>query len=191
MVDGVAPGRFVKRLHEQAIETQIFLPSEGIDTDCHRLMTRRGLWAVGAKEPIPPRQVEAEVAVRLVVGHRVVHAVHVGRHDDPPEQPIDGLREPPIRMVEHRRGVEQNLESEHRNRGCADRRDCCALDAGRDQDLDWVETGAGRDVEVEVSVVHAMQPPQRGYGVECHVLEVDRQVKQDHRERDRDPARKR
>jgi hypothetical protein len=41
-----------------------------------------------------------------------------------------------------------------------------------------MEARAGRDVDVEVGVVHAMQPPQRRHGVEHHMLQVDGEVEQ-------------
>jgi len=55
-------------------------------------MTRRGLRTVGAEQAIPPRQVEAEVAVRLVVNDRMVHAMHVRRHDDPAQHAVEHPR---------------------------------------------------------------------------------------------------
>src|SRR3989304_9175199 len=44
------------------------------DPDGHRRMTLARLVAVRAEQPVPPRQVEAEVAVRLVGGDRMMHA---------------------------------------------------------------------------------------------------------------------
>ena len=46
-----------------------------------------------------------------------------------------------------------------------------------------MEPRAGRDVYVEVGMVHAMEPPKRGDGVEGHVLEIDREIEQGDRER--------
>ncbi len=38
----------------------------------------RGLGAVGVEQSVPPRQIEAEIAVGLGDHHRVMHPVHVG-----------------------------------------------------------------------------------------------------------------
>ena len=38
-----------------------------------------GLAPVGAEQPVPPRQIEAEIAVGLMAHDRMVHAMHVGR----------------------------------------------------------------------------------------------------------------
>ena len=43
-----------------------------------------------------------------------------------------------------------------------------------------MEAHARRHVELEVGVVHAVQPPQRRHRVEQHVLQVDREIEQDH-----------
>ncbi len=44
------------------------------------------------------------------------------------------------------------------------------------------------DVELEVRVVHAVQPPQRRHRVKKNVLQVDGQIEQDHSEHDRCPG---
>ena len=53
-----------------------------------------------------------------------------------------------------------------------------------------MEANAGGHVEFEIGVMHPVQPPQHRHGVEEHVLEVDGEVKQDHRRRDRKPGRR-
>ena len=63
--------------------------AELLDADGHALVAGRGLGAVGAEQPVPPRQIEAEIAVGLARHDRVVHAVHVGRHDDPAQHAVE------------------------------------------------------------------------------------------------------
>ena len=48
-----------------------------------------------------------------------------------------------------------------------------------------------RDVEFEIGVMHAVQPPQRRHRMEQHVLQVDRKIEDDDRGHDGDPGRKR
>ena len=39
-----------------------------------------------------------------------------------------------------------------------------------------MKAGARRDVDIEVGVVHAMQPPQQRHRVKHDVLEIDRKI---------------
>src|SRR6516164_9999006 len=57
------------------------------------------------------------------------------------------------------------------------------------RDLDRVKTHAGGHVELEVGMMHAMQPPQRGHGVKEDVLEIDREVEDHDRDDDACPPR--
>ena len=52
-----------------------------------------------------------------------------------------------------------------------------------------MEPGPCGHIEVEVGVVHAVQPPERGHGMEHHMLKIDRQVENDDREQDFEPER--
>src|SRR3954468_8439417 len=80
-------------------------------------MARFGLSAIGAEEPVPPRQVEAEVAVRLPLLRRLVNPGHVRRDHDPAQTTVDPLRQAHIRVAEHGGRVQQHLEDEHRKGG--------------------------------------------------------------------------
>jgi hypothetical protein len=53
------------------------------------------------------------------------------------------------------------------------------LDEHRQQNLDRVETQPGADVELEVGVVHAVEPPQGRHRMEEDMLEIDREVEDD------------
>src|SRR6185369_6833581 len=123
----------------------------------------------------------------LVVEHRVVDAVHVRRYDETPQPPLRPAGERRVRVVEHRRDVEQHLEYHDGYWGGADRRHGRALDDGGKQDLDRVEAGAGAEVEVLIGMMHAVQPPEGRDGVEHDVLEVDRKIEQHDAERQGQP----
>ena len=68
------------------------------------------LVSIGAEQEIPPRQIESEITVGFTANHGVVNAVHVGCHDEPSQQPIQPYRHLHVTVIEHRRGVEQNLK---------------------------------------------------------------------------------
>ena len=54
-----------------------------------------------------------------------------------------------------------------------------------------METRAGRDVDINVSMMHPMQAPKNGHVMKQAVLEIDRQVKQQERDRTFRPHRNR
>src|SRR5690554_2856831 len=75
-------------------------------------------------------------------------------------------------MVEHRGGVEQHLKDQHCQRRCPKKSHHGELDAHRNQDFQRMEAQPRGDIELLINMVHAMQPPQPGSGMEEAVLEV-------------------
>ena len=63
------------------MQPQFPLIAELIDADDHVRMTKSRLSTVSPEEAIPPRQVEAEVAICLAPVYRVVNPMHL-RCDD-------------------------------------------------------------------------------------------------------------
>ena len=61
---------------------------EASDADGHDLVPGARLCTVGAEQIVPPWQVEAEIAVGLVVLNGMVHSVHVRGNDEQPQQPV-------------------------------------------------------------------------------------------------------
>ena len=78
-----------KRLRQHAIEALFAGITKLIDADGHAEMASLGLVPVGAEQAIPPRQVEAEIAVGFARPDRVVDAVHVGGDHDPAQNPVE------------------------------------------------------------------------------------------------------
>src|SRR6516164_10907322 len=56
----VEPGIISERLNQHAVKPEFGRLSELRDADGHTFVPGRGLGAIGAEQPIPPRQVEAE-----------------------------------------------------------------------------------------------------------------------------------
>ena len=143
-------------------------------------MTSLGLCQVGAKQSVPPGEVEAEVAVRLPELGRVMHPMHVGCHDQPAEPAIEPLGQCHIAVVEQCRHVQQHFE-QHDSPHCRSQGgDHAQLEERRQQDLERMKARPGGDVEIEVGVVHAMQPPESRDGMKQHMLQVDCQIEQGH-----------
>ena len=44
---------------------------------------------IGAEQVIPPGQVEAEIAVGLAYDDRMMHPVHIRRHNDPAQHSVE------------------------------------------------------------------------------------------------------
>ena len=63
-IDGMAACRPPQRLKQHLIEAKIAAGAKQFDTDDHGFVTVSRLIAVGAKQSVPPGQIEAEVAVR-------------------------------------------------------------------------------------------------------------------------------
>src|SRR6266571_3571109 len=98
-----------ERLQQHATEPELASITKLLDTNRHGVMASRGLGAVGAQQSVPPRQVEAEIAVGLAPQDRMMDAVHIRRHDEPAQDPIDFRGNADVAVVEHRGGIEQDL----------------------------------------------------------------------------------
>src|SRR5947207_5032993 len=82
-----------KWLQEQLIEPQLPRIAKLRDANRHRLMSIDGLGAVSAKQSVPPRQIEAEIAVGLLSADRMMHPVHLRGHDEPAEPSFQPSRD--------------------------------------------------------------------------------------------------
>jgi hypothetical protein len=61
----IAAGITAEGLEQHAIEAQFARITELVNTDRHRFVAGGGLCPVGSEQPVPPGQVEPEIAVRL------------------------------------------------------------------------------------------------------------------------------
>ena len=117
--------------------------------------------------------------------------MHVRRHDEPTKGAIEVRRNEDVAVVEHRGRVEHNLEDQHGDGRRTQNHDDRQFDDHGEKDFNRVKTCACCDVEIQIGVVHAVQPPEGGHGVEHDVLEVDGEVEDQHRQQDRQPIRRR
>ena len=107
-------------------------------------MTGYRLGPVGAELPVPPGQVEAEIAVGLARHHRVMDPMHLRGGHDLSQHAVEALRKADVAVVEYRGGIEQHLEDQHRRRWRAERGNDAKLDRHGEQDLDRMEARACR-----------------------------------------------
>ena len=149
------------------------------------------LSAVGTEKTVPDRQVESEVAVGFWPEDRVMNAMHVGRNHQPAKDSLQARRNEDVAVVEHGGGIEQNFEKEDAERRCADRGNGGKLNYERQEYLGGMEPGAGGDIDVQVSMVHAMKPPQDRLVMKDPVLNVDHQIEREPGSNDGNPARDR
>src|SRR5881409_2263290 len=163
--------------------------AELVDAESHAFMTGLRLGSISSKEPVPPREIEPEIAIRFAPENGVMDAMHVRGDDEPTQRALNGEGQSDVAMVEHRSGVQSDFKYQHRERRCAQRDDDEELDAQRQQYLDGMKSRTGGHVHVQVGVVHSMEPPENGNGMKNAVLEVNRQVEQKQSEQPFQPRR--
>src|SRR5690606_11552164 len=131
------------------------------EPDPHGNMPVAGGGPIGAEKPVPERKAEAEIAVMLVGIDRMMHAVHVWRHNEAPQETVRPLAEPQIGVIENRRGIEENLEQDDGDHRRAKSRDCSHLDAHTDENFEWMEADACRRINMSVGMMDAVHPPEQ------------------------------
>src|SRR3990167_5670038 len=91
----------------------------------------------------------------------MMNTMHIGSDDKPSQIPVKFRRKKNIAVIEHRGGVEQNLENDHRYGRSSDNKDNRKFYGHGKQYLNCVKAGARGDIEVQVCLVHAMEAPER------------------------------
>ena len=83
-------------------------------------------------------------------------------------------------MIEHGGGIEQHLKDHHCYYGWTQYHDSGEFDQHGENDLECVESCPGGYVVVEFGVMHSVQAPENGYGVDHHMLQVDHEIHRHH-----------
>jgi hypothetical protein len=162
---------------------------ELLDAGHHARMAQGRLRPIGAEQAIPPRQVEAKIAVSFAPVDRMMHTVHVRCDHDPTQHAIETGGQPHIAMVEHGCRVQHDLKHQHGHRWRPKDQDRRELDEHGQDDLARMEPQARGDIEFQVRMVHAVQSPEPRHGMKGHVLGVDEQIEQEHGCRNGKPGR--
>ncbi len=71
-------------------------------SDGHVLMAFDRLSAIGAEQPVPPGQIEAEIAVGFADDHGVMHPVHVRGDHEISQYAVKSERDSDITVIERR-----------------------------------------------------------------------------------------
>jgi hypothetical protein len=82
-------------------------------------------------------------------------------------------------MVEQGGRVEDNLKKKHGDRGRADQEDRPLLDEKRRQYFNGMKTDATGHVQIQVGMMHAVDPPKEGNRVKKTVLKINDEVQND------------
>ena len=90
-----------KRLKHHAIHPEVAWIAELLDAYYHRFVSGSGLCSVGTEEAVPHRQVEPKIAVGFTHKDRMMDAMHVGRHHEPPQNAVDFARDANVRVIEY------------------------------------------------------------------------------------------
>lgn len=157
------------------------------ETDRHLQMPGSRLGAIGAAESIPPGEAEAKVAVRFAGDDRMMDPVHVRGDEQGPQPAIDAEREADVAVVEDGCRIEDDFEEEDCQRRRPEEQDRSHFDTDGEDDLQRVKAVGGAGIQIEIAMMHAMQPPQKWKKVEEEMLEVDDQIEGQYGEDDRQP----
>ena len=84
-------------------------------------------------------------------------------------------------MVKHGRPVQHDLKNEYRQRRGSENNHGGELYAHGNDDLDWMKSESGGQVNVQSGVVDQIQSPQHGNGMKHDMLDINDKIK------DRDP----
>ncbi len=139
-------------------------------------MAVAGLGGISAEQPVPPGQIKAEVAVGFRRVDGVMDPVHVRRHDEEAQDPVEAAGKLHVGMVEHGGRVQKHFEDQHRDSGRAEHGDDGQFDPHGQEDFHRVEAQAGGHVDFQIRMMHPVQPPQGRHGMKHDMLQVDRQV---------------
>ena len=121
-----------------------------------------GLCAIGPKQPVPPREVESEIAVSFFQADRVMDAVHVGGHDDPPQVLVTPIGHGDVAMMRGGGRIQPDFKDQHRFLSRAKQRDGDNCNAHRKQNLDEMGADAGSGIQIEIRMMHPVESPQHG-----------------------------
>ena len=139
-------------------------------------MAVQRVFGVTAEQAVPQGEVEAVVAVVLGAADGVVDAVHVGGYEDEAQPTLGARGEAEIGVVEHGEAVEEDFKGDDGEEGRAEKDDYRGFYGEGEEDFQRVKAQGGGGVQFGVGVVHAVNAPQGGDGVEEAVLPVDGEV---------------
>src|SRR5713101_3890807 len=111
-------------------------------------MASGGLITIGPQQPIPPGQVEAEIAVSFADHDRMMDAMHIRGYHQPPQISVQSKWQADIAVIEHRGRVQQDLKREYRERRRSQRSNRAQLDQHRQTDLDRMKASSRGHIEV-------------------------------------------
>jgi len=117
----------------------------------------------------------------------MVDPMHVGSDEDPAETNLDRWRTTSVGVLEDRHARGERLVDEDSEGGQAEYCDRGERRAIRQQRLNGMETEGRGVVEVHVGVMHPVNGPEHRHRVEGTVLEIKKQVEEEHRDRNRGP----
>ena len=121
----------------------------------------------------------------------MMNPVHVRRDNEKAQYSVDGGPDAQIAVVEHGCRVQEHLEDQDGDGRRPERRDNHHLYAQRQRYFQGMKAEACGDVEIEVRVMHAVQPPQCRDHMEQDMLHVYCEIEHDHGYENGEPHRQR
>jgi len=146
---------------------------------------------IGPEQAVPNRQIESVIGIVLAPQHGMMHPVHVWRHDDEAQNPIERARQRQIGVVEHSATIEDDLEQEHGEGRRSYHEHHHDLPQHRKPNLDRMKSDRRGDVDIAVGVVNLVQAPEDGHFVRDEMLRPDGEIEREQRDHEFEPARPR
>ena len=112
----------------------------------------------------------------------MVNSMHVRRHDDAPQQPVDARRHDDVAMVEDRHDGGQDRHGKDRQRRRAETADHDQFRTTDEQVLERMVTDGGCAVDVELRMMDLVHAPKKRRRVRQPVEQVSRAVDREHRD---------
>ncbi|KJR99219.1 MAG: hypothetical protein VR65_17620 [Desulfobulbaceae bacterium BRH_c16a] len=170
--DRHSAGMTHKRQDKKARQGKLALVAKLRQADHHIGVSLVRLVFVGAEQPVPPRQVEPEIAVGLLDDHRMMDPVHVRRNNQQPERLVDPIGDVDVAVVEHGGGVQSYLENENGHWRSTDRGHDRQLDGQGYDNLDWVKPQAVKSKKA-LARISVSDPIQCIFGILLFEMELD------------------
>src|SRR3990167_3599293 len=98
--------------HARQHYTAPFVP-KFLKTNGHAFMTHPRLCPVSAQQSVPPRQIKSKIGVRFALLNGVMHPMHIGRYNKPPENAVYTTQHAHIAMIEHGGGIQRHFEYDY------------------------------------------------------------------------------
>ena len=128
------------------------------------------------QQAVPEGQIEPVIGIGLVHFHRMMNPVHIRRHQQPTQDAVQPQRQFDIGMVKLRHTAENRFKHHYCHHRWPQRHHQPQFIDHGPQNLQWMKTKSGGHIQIQVGMMHLMEPPEKWNHVEHHMLDINHQV---------------